>query len=519
MMKKILSLLTLLALCLTLSAQSIYVMEYDDTEGAPMKSLVFYNGDDGETSEVRTINLKEPNNIKVQSYLSHFEEGETADANGNKISYTIMYCEDEDSKVAPSFVFYWDPDETYVNQRTPYLVFDDDWDFEDYIKADYFSEISLLDLNKTLISQFYYTSDPMYKRLNDAHNMAVQQEQELVRTLDDGSDLFRTMCDLYYDTSPGNPSLQDLMQGFYENYYKVYGMKASQDPNTYQGETTPVTLLKPSGNKRNPLLDDDDDLDLAPEATLHLVFLANTEISDIGQAVSVDLRRISSEMKGVCSKIGLTYKQYIVSGMEFSHDQLVRKLDEVNPSSNDILLFVYSGHGFRWKDQTDPYPQLALVTDDYTDIRKSGNYVALSDINQKILSKGARLSIVMADCCNSVYGEPSPLPLGSNTLLSRGNSNLSTERLRALFLGQQGHIICSAASPGEVSWCSQAGGNFTCNFIESFRKEINLLTDTKEASWQSIFDNTVQNTRNYSEQNSLSAQNAIKEIQVKKSVK
>lgn len=514
-MKKLISLLTLMSLCVSGAlAQTIFVMGYTDPNGAAMKSLVFYNGDDGETSEVRTIRLDNPSQIAVHEYRSQFYEGKKRRKGADDISYTIMTSND-DTEVAPTFVFWWDPEETYVHQRNPYLVFDDDWDFEDYLRADYFNEVSLLDMNSTLISQFYYTSDPMYKRLLDAHNMAVQQEAELVRTLGDGSDLYRTLCDLYYDTSAGNPTLQDIMQNFYADYYRVFGMKASQDNNTYGTEANTVQpLRKPEGGRRNPLLDDDEDPDYAPEATLHLIFLANTEISDIGQAVGTDLRRICSEMKGVCSKLELTYRQYIVSGMDFGRDALVKQLDAVKPQENDIVMFVYSGHGFRWQDQTDPYPQLALVTDDYTDIRQTGNYVSLSDIDREVAAKGARLTIVLADCCNSVYGQPSPLPLGSNTLLSRGNTNLSTERLRSLFLGQAGHIICTASSPGEVSWCSQAGGNFTCNFIESFRREINLLSDNASASWESILDATVQNTRKYAEQNSLSAQNAVKEVTV-----
>lgn len=513
-MNRLLSLSVALSVSLTLSAQSIYVMEYDNPQGEPLKSLVYYNGVSSEPTEVRTISLRNSSQIAVHQYEAFFMENKVENASGEKISYTALASESP-SQEAPTMIFYWDPDETYVKQRTPFLKFDDNWGFEDYIRAKYCYEISYLQLNRTLISQFYFTSDPMYKRLLDAHNMAVQQEAELVRTLGDGSDLYRTICDLFFDTSTGNPSLNEILQGFYADYYRVYGMKASQDPNTYAGETTGTSLLRPNGNRRNPLLDDDGDTDAAPEAALHLVFVANTEISDIGQAVDVDLRRVSSELKGVCSKLGMEYKPYIVSGMDFGHAQLMRQLDAVQPAANDVVVFVYSGHGFRWNDQQDPYPQLALVTDDYTDVRKPGNYVALSDISRAIEAKGARLSIVLADCCNSYFGEPSPLPLGSNTLLSRGNTNLSTERLRALFLGQQGHIICSAASPGEVSWCSQAGGNFTCNFIESFRKEINLISDGGEASWQHIFDNTVQNTRKYTVQNSLSAQNAMKEVQVK----
>lgn len=514
-MKKLITLLTLLSLFMSgIWAQTIYVMGYTDPQGVEMKSLVFYYGDDGEPSEVRTIRLNNPSEIFVREYSSRFYEGKKRKKGPDDISYSIMSCADP-SEEAPTLVFWWDPDETYIKQRLPYMVFDDDWDFDDYLRADYFNEVSFFDLNRTLISQFYYTSDPMYKRLLDAHNLAVQQETELVRSLGDGSDLYRTLCDLYYDTSSGQPTLQDIMQNFYADYYRVYGMRASQDNNTY-GNETPVALPlhRPNGGRRNPLLDDDDDTELAPEASLHLIFLANTEISDIGQAVGIDLKRICSEMKGVCSKLGLSYQQYIIAGMDFGRDALVKQLDAVKPQENDIVMFVYSGHGFRWQDQTDPYPQLALVTDDYTDIRQTGNYVALSDIDREIKGKGARLSIVLADCCNSVYGQPSPLPLGSNTLLSRGNTNLSTERLRSLFLGQAGHIICTASSPGEVSWCSQAGGNFTCNFIESFRKEINLLSDNSTATWDSILEATVQNTRKYTEQNSLSSQNAVKEISV-----
>lgn len=520
-MKRILSILLMLTLCMSaLVAQTIYVMEYDNPAGRHYKSLVFYNGDDeDDLSEIRTICLDQPGKIRVSQYVSIIDQVD----DDSDISITVM-SSDDDSSIAPSLVFVWDPDETYVNQRTPYLVFDDDWDFDEYLRAKYFYEISFVDLNQKLIDQFYKPSDKMYGVLRKAHDQAVKQEAELVANLGDGSDIYRTMCRVY-DTSPGNASLQDIMVTFYDKFRELYGVPAKGDNRTLaevqaqstapQPSVSTQVLNNPTPNRHNPLLESDDNLNRAPEATMHFLFLANTEIGDIGAAVSMDLRRLTSEMKGVCSRLGLSYKPYIVQGENFGHEALLKQIQSMQPDKNDIVIFVYSGHGFRWNDQVDPYPQLALVTDDYTDIKKTGNYVALSDIDRELTAKGARLTIVLADCCNSIYGEPSPLPLSSNTLLSRGNTNLSTERLRSLFMKTQGHLLCSAAAPGEVSWCNQAGGNFTCNFIEAFRKEINLLSDGAEASWQTIIEATVQNTRKYSEQNALKTQNAIKDLRVK----
>jgi len=151
-----------------------------------------------------------------------------------------------------------------------------------------------------------------------------------------------------------------------------------------------------------------------------------------------------------------------------------------------------------------------LTTNDYEPIE--GNYMALSDIYKTICGKGARLNIVLGDCCNSELEEQ--FPLNTNTLFSRGSNNFSRKRLQDLFFNSKGSILSTAASPGEYSWCDTSGGMFTVSFIQSLRKEISAM-NTADVSWQSIVNNTI-NTARLRSRNNATTQNGLKKVAVSK---
>lgn len=501
-MKKQLALIItgLLLLCSNLCAQTFYVCEYTDQDNRQIKSLTLYYGDDGEKNEIRSFDLMRPGKVEVHTYVSVYNKGKKK-RRSTELPMTVMVSEDD----APVYIFIWDPDSTTVRQRTPYIAKDENQPFEKYVRAEYYNEVNFISMNETFISEFYDKSDPMYQKLLNAHNQAVKEEAELLPRLGDGSNIYRTMGRSLYSMTHSNQNIEQEMTEFYwPNYYKWFnGQK--------EGNANVAEDVEPGGDDTPNTLDDKKSDSTA--ITLHLFLLANTEIGDIGSACGIDVKRIKSEMKGVASKLGMNFKEYDVLGEDLSKANLQARLAELKPSANDVVFFLYTGHGFRWDDQKDPYPQLALVKDDYTDV-KAGNFVALSDVNDEIIKKGARLNIVLSDCCNSLYGENSPLPLGLNSLYSRGNNNLSAEHLRELFINQSGNILSTAASPGEYSWCSQVGGNYTNNFLEAFRNEINMLSTT-EASWSHIIDTTIQNAKTFSDKNCTRAQNGMKNIAVK----
>ena len=247
-------------------------------------------------------------------------------------------------------------------------------------------------------------------------------------------------------------------------------------------------------------------------ATLHLIAVANTEVSDIGPACDIDLRRIRSEFGGIAKALGMRLDETVISGQNYGKSRVDRALQALQPGTDDVVVFVYTGHGFRFKDQLDYYPCLDLSSSAYDNAEQ--NYMALSDIYSAILAKRARLNIVLSDCCNSIINMNQPM-VKSNSLFSRSNTNFNLQKLSTLFLKSKGDIIATASSPGEYSWCGENGGFFLLSFFESLRSQISALNQ-QTPSWDELISSTISSAARKTESNSSTKrQNGVKQVDVK----
>ncbi|HWR33484.1 MAG TPA: hypothetical protein VN451_08165, partial [Chitinophagaceae bacterium] len=104
---------------------------------------------------------------------------------------------------------------------------------------------------------------------------------------------------------------------------------------------------------------------------IHLFIVANTLIGDIGAGCAADRDKLDYEFKGIADVLGFGYQKYIVDGNNFNKSTVQSTLRSINPGINDIVVFVYRGHGFRWNNQTDAYPMMDLRTSSYMNIEKN----------------------------------------------------------------------------------------------------------------------------------------------------
>lgn len=244
----------------------------------------------------------------------------------------------------------------------------------------------------------------------------------------------------------------------------------------------------------------------------HLLIVANTQVSDIGTACRRDLSNIKGEFNAIAKVLGMKIDEHIISDDSYNKENVSNMIQNLKAADNDVILFAYTGHGFRFDNQTDKYPNIDLSASNYDDITK--NYLALSDIYNAISSKGARLNLILSDCCNTPIGREAPM-INANTLYSRANSNFDINRLRTLFLESKGNVLATAASPGEASWCSQSGGFFLLSMIESLRSQISPL-ETAAPSWERLIQQAVNSAHSKSVSNaSCKAQNGLSMVESK----
>ncbi|MCR4853979.1 MAG: caspase family protein [Prevotella sp.] len=457
----------LLMMGMMLHAQTFYEISYKNPQGNQYYGFISYEDDDNCT--MRIIKTDAQKNIVERQDVEYVGVNDDEDK-----EYTAL-CPTEKEDIAPCMVFLWDEydeDEDVV----PLITFDLDSD-DDFIDAQDFYEIDMSDIDEEYIGQFFDEDEQMYQQIVAAQGKMSAQKQEMTGQLGDGSDIHRTV----------------------------------------------VAALKEAGADLSENMDEKNDEDIQSDygnasnsnkgVTIHLVEVVNTEISDIGEACARDYKNIKNQMKGITQALGIQLREYPVVGEEFTREAVEKTLNRVKPSSNDVVFFLYSGHGFRFSNQSSKFPCIYLSTSEYDELDEN-SYMEMDAIYDEVCRKGARLNIVLSDCCNSSIDEEAPCHM-RGTLLSRSNNNFSADRLRDLFINSRGSLLSTSSSPGETSVCDLTGGYFTLSFIRSLRKEINVM-NTSPVSWDRLISNTISAARERSKSDG-NAQNGLKKgnIQVK----
>ena len=217
-------------------------------------------------------------------------------------------------------------------------------------------------------------------------------------------------------------------------------------------------------------------------AKLHLIVVANTLIGDIGPSCASDRDKLDYEFRSIADALGTAYEKYIIDGSNFNKATVQSRLNTFRAGPNDIVIFVYRGHGFRWNNQTDAYPMMDLRTSQYITLSQSTS-LSLSEVYNTIKSKGARLNIVLGDCCNNNIGINQVT--ATSFLNSQTDNKPDITRLRKLFMDARGNLIAAAAKAGEYSWANPFGGFYTLSFIQALKEEISYM-DTGVSSWNDI---------------------------------
>jgi hypothetical protein len=136
-----------------------------------------------------------------------------------------------------------------------------------------------------------------------------------------------------------------------------------------------------------------------------------------------------------------------------------------------VILFYYSGHGFRTKKKRSKWSYHY-----YPDNKP----VDFAWVIQTLKGKGARFTIALTDACNNVV-DIKVKPDQSMAMAFMGKSNLAGG-YKTLFLESKGHVSATSSIPGEVSTATSSGSLFTLSLLKALKNEV-----VKAApSWKSL---------------------------------
>lgn len=424
---KIIFFIGLLSSSANLFSQSFYELRFNDAYGNEYVGFWVYISESESYMRMAYYNADNEYRVVHVDYIA--ETGMTEDG----VYYFVLFGENpvfitdyyEDESYNPD-TFVW---VRYENEEygKPFVTDDPDFGDDSFIEVNSYIELDPSQFNEEYLNQFYGTAEPDYIAL--------------MSMVDDGNSQLANQTNVNHHNSNNTSENNN-------------GNNA-----TFSG---PVTM--------------------------HLVIAANTDIGDIGKSCEVDERNLISEFEGICEVLGINLKQYLIHGKEFTKENLVNTINGISAGSNDIVMFVYTGHGFRWSDQSGQFPQLDMRHNAYMRIEEK-NSINLSEVNDMLLAKGARLNICFGDCCNSDVGVNQRT---SNTFLaSRNNGNYKLKNLQRLFIESSGNVLATAASPGQVSWSNSVnGGFFLSSFFQAFREEIGYLE--QDATWDDMMKKTIE---------------------------
>ncbi len=224
---------------------------------------------------------------------------------------------------------------------------------------------------------------------------------------------------------------------------------------------------------------------------LLLLLVANTNDKKIGKTCEIDLKNTLDTYKELTEFLEIQMVHKVISGNEFSKVNVDNAINAMRPAPNDIVIFYYTGHGFSEQKDNYRFPYIDLRDKSYQDY--GGQYTMnMEAIFQKIKMKGARLNLVISDCCNN---DPSQSQNMTSEDPETKVSSIGWDKNKciALFLNpRRQSVLATAAQKGELSAGNVSeGGFFTSNLLQSLEKHIGKVRTTREPlepTWNSIIN-------------------------------
>lgn len=181
--------------------------------------------------------------------------------------------------------------------------------------------------------------------------------------------------------------------------------------------------------------------------TMHVFVFANTNDPKIGETCKVDKEQMLVNIKTVARVLNYEISIKTFDGDNFTAANIRNELNNFSCNKNDIVFFYYTGHGGRSRDDETKWPQLNFNkpnqnVDEY--------YIPLIAVNNTIDQNNPRLSIVLADCCNSYANITPKVEMKGSTTVS--DDDKKDNVYQNLFHKVKGNIIISSSKIGEASY-------------------------------------------------------------------
>ena len=243
---------------------------------------------------------------------------------------------------------------------------------------------------------------------------------------------------------------------------------------------------------------------------MFLIVVTNTGDHVIGKSTKTDLDNITGLFTNLAKGLGIIkIIPTFISGDNYSKASVelaLKKLEAQKPASKDIIVFYYSGHGFRLPGDGN-YPRMSFRTPENRLKQELGDNMELEAVDKRLKALHARVTIVLGDCCNTdIYTNP---VLGDDAIKGKGGGflgNFNLVNAQKLFLPPAPvSILIASVKKDHVSLSHpEIGGYFTHFFTAELEKNLwgyynsssLMFSGQSNASWLRIIVNSSKDAAN-----------------------
>ena len=192
--------------------------------------------------------------------------------------------------------------------------------------------------------------------------------------------------------------------------------------------------------------------------TIHWLLFIDTKDRNVGEIDVLGRQVLKShfvdEVNAALAPKGYKSDIHDYYDSRLSPENCKAAVEMLRVQPEDIIVFYYIGHGARPVSndpnyiKSHPYPQMCMGQHD------QNKFIPLEWVYKQLSSKGARLSVTIGMCCNSlanitIKDSPTFTPNYGVTYMS--NNKLA--KIQELFLGARGNVLATSASPTQTSGC------------------------------------------------------------------
>ena len=220
----------------------------------------------------------------------------------------------------------------------------------------------------------------------------------------------------------------------------------------------------------------------ADNVKIHAIVFCNTDDPKIGKSCQSDQERFVNELGLIETALKCEVDWLnVYTGKECNKPNLESAISELQCNSNDVIFFYYSGHGVHAAaDPADGWlPQMCLNYQSYD----QDKFVPVTYVRDKLTSKGARLCLILTDCCNNDADWATVKGLIHSEQQASSTAGIDTANLKKLFYESKGTVIATSSKRGEVSYGPDGGGCFSVAFWDEMYR---IEQGNGSADWKSV---------------------------------